>query len=198
MATKEEMREATRARMIAVGLEVFGKQGFKDGSLAEIVSAAGVTTGAAYHHFGDKKGLFRAVAEHVEQQILDYVLSKLDPGDIDISSLERGVELTLEYCAKPNIQRIVFRDAPTVFGHREWREIEVNYAFGLMTNTLRAMSSEGRVDVGNPEMTARIILGTVIELAHVVADARSKKKALNEAKPILRSVIRSLLQEKAQ
>lgn len=193
MPSKEDKRRATRKRLIQVARVLFGKKGFEGGSLAQIVSDAGVTTGAAYHHFGDKKGLFRAVAEHVEQEILDYVVTNMGPMAIGIAALERGVELTLEYCTKPDIQRIVFRDAPTVFGHREWREIEVNYAFGLMVNGLTAIASEGIAKIANPDMTARIILSTIIELAHFVADADDKKQALEDGKKILHSVIHSLV-----
>ncbi|MFE1029299.1 TetR/AcrR family transcriptional regulator [Streptomyces sp. NPDC058818] len=37
--------------------------------LAEVAQAAGVTKGAAYHHFDNKAGLFRAVVREVQQEL---------------------------------------------------------------------------------------------------------------------------------
>lgn len=193
MATKDEKSEATRARIIEAARGIFAESGFTAAPQSEIVAAADVTTGAIYHHFGDKKGLFRAVAENVEQEILDYVLARLGAVRFDAATLIRGVELTLEKCAAPDIQRIVFRDAPTLFGHREWREVEINYAFGLMASALVAMAESGVYDIRNPQLTAQVILGNVVELAHAVAEAEDKAAALTEAKRIMRAILGALL-----
>ncbi|WP_086825639.1 TetR/AcrR family transcriptional regulator [Allokutzneria sp. NRRL B-24872] len=52
---------ATRAALVDAGLRVFAESGFADASLADIAAAAGVTRGAAYHHFKDKAELYLAV-----------------------------------------------------------------------------------------------------------------------------------------
>ena len=57
---------ATQAVLRAVGHKLFGQLGYEGTSLGAICSEAGVTTGALYHHFGDKKGVFAAVAEELD------------------------------------------------------------------------------------------------------------------------------------
>ncbi|SDN49792.1 TetR/AcrR family transcriptional regulator [Allokutzneria albata] len=52
---------ATRSDLLDAGLRVFAESGFAESSLADIAKAAGVTRGAAYHHFKDKAELYLAV-----------------------------------------------------------------------------------------------------------------------------------------
>ena len=94
---------------------------------------------AIYHHFGGKKELFIAVAEHLEQVILDEVAETTPQGTSGWAALEWGALKTLEISIRPEIQRIVFRDAPSVVGLNEWRAIEKKYAFGLMMETLASL-----------------------------------------------------------
>ena len=62
--------EATRAKLIEVGIELFSERGYAAVGTEEIVERAQVTRGALYHHFGDKRDLFRAVHEELEQRIV--------------------------------------------------------------------------------------------------------------------------------
>ena len=61
--TKEEML-ITRERILEAGFECFYQNGYEQTSLAAIAQAAGVTRGAIYWHFEDKKALFRAVVDY--------------------------------------------------------------------------------------------------------------------------------------
>ena len=56
--------------LLRAGRRQFGTVGYDAASLEDIVAEARVTTGAVYHHFSGKKGLFLAVAEQLEQELL--------------------------------------------------------------------------------------------------------------------------------
>lgn len=49
----------------------FGVRPFEEVTVGELASAANVTTGALYHHFGSKLGLYSFVREDVERRLLD-------------------------------------------------------------------------------------------------------------------------------
>ena len=65
--------DATRAELVRAARELFGEHGYADTSLDEIVTRAGVTKGALYHHFTGKEDLFRAVFEQVHREVTDQV-----------------------------------------------------------------------------------------------------------------------------
>jgi AcrR family transcriptional regulator len=184
--------QATRALIIEKARKVFADKGFSDAWLTEIVTAAKVTTGAVYHHFGDKKGLFLAVAETVEADILKAVgraaATKSDPWE----QLMAAVQATLEICAEPGVQRIIFVDAPTVVGPAAWREIELKYAFGGMRAALQALIANGVVRSGSADVLASILLGALIEAARAVAAATDKPAAMADARETVTRLFTSL------
>lgn len=59
--TREEA-EATRRKLMDVGLRIFHQKGYAATRLADVAVEAGVTRGAIYHHFGSKLELFKAIA----------------------------------------------------------------------------------------------------------------------------------------
>ena len=197
MSTKPNRRrdanaESTRALIIEKARKVFAEKGFADAWLSEIVTAARVTTGAVYHHFGDKKRLFLAVAEAVEADILKGVVqaaaSKSEPWDQFLAA----IDATLEICAAPDVQRIVFIDAPTVIGPAAWREVELRYAFGGMRASLQGLMDSGVILAGSADVLASIMLGALIEAARAVARADDKAAAMADARSTMAQLFASL------
>src|SRR5881397_1600487 len=68
-----EESEATRAELVAVARRLFGERGYAKVNTEEIVAAAGVTRGALYHHFKDKRDLFQAVFIESESDFVQRV-----------------------------------------------------------------------------------------------------------------------------
>src|SRR6476659_5209256 len=63
MATQEQRRAETRARLLDAAAELFARKGFHAVSAAAVADAAGRTTGALYSHFGGKDGLLLALVK---------------------------------------------------------------------------------------------------------------------------------------
>jgi AcrR family transcriptional regulator len=60
-----------KGRLALAAVEEFGRRRFDEVTVGELADAAHVTTGALYHHFGSKLGLYAFVREDVEQRLLD-------------------------------------------------------------------------------------------------------------------------------
>jgi len=60
-----------KGRLVAAALAEFGAHGHDAVAVGDLVERAGVTTGALYHHFGSKLGLYALVRGDVEQRVID-------------------------------------------------------------------------------------------------------------------------------
>ena len=60
-----------KGRLALAAVRQFGVRPFEEVTVGELAVAAKVTTGAIYHHFGSKLGLYTFVREDVEQRLLD-------------------------------------------------------------------------------------------------------------------------------
>jgi AcrR family transcriptional regulator len=73
----DQMREwvpvstSPRGRLALAAVKAFGARPFDEVTVGELAAAAKVTTGALYHHFGSKLGLYAFVREDVERRLLD-------------------------------------------------------------------------------------------------------------------------------
>lgn len=60
-----------KGRLALAAVAEFGSRPFDEVTVGELALAADVTTGAIYHHFDNKLGLYLFVREDVERRVLD-------------------------------------------------------------------------------------------------------------------------------
>ena len=60
-----------KGRLALAAVREFGARSFDEVTVGELATAADVTTGALYHHFGSKLGLYTFVRDDVERRLLD-------------------------------------------------------------------------------------------------------------------------------
>lgn len=60
-----------KGRLALTAVRAFGARPFDEVTVGELAANAGVTTGAIYHHFGSKLGLYLFVRRDVERRLLD-------------------------------------------------------------------------------------------------------------------------------
>jgi len=64
-----EAQPDTRTRLLEAGLDHFGRVGFEGANIRAIAAAAGANIAAINYHFGGKRGLYLAVANHIVEGI---------------------------------------------------------------------------------------------------------------------------------
>jgi AcrR family transcriptional regulator len=175
--TQAERTEATRARLVATARRLFAEKGFAGTSTEEILAAATVSRGAMYHHFADKKALFRATLEAVEDDLSAQILAAASGAADPLGQLRNGFDAFLDQCRNPEVQRIVMLDGPTVLGWDTWHEIDERYAFGLIKSALEAAADQGAIEPGSTESLAHLIVGAVMQAGMVVARADDPAEA---------------------
>jgi len=188
MRTRREDHTAATAGAIArAARRQFAKKGFEAASLQEIAREARVTTGAIYHHFADKKALFLAVAEQIEAELLAKAAKA--PSRDPWLSLREGFPALIGECARPDVQQIIFLDAPRVIGQEAWREIELKYAYGGMARTIERLTTAGVMRPYPAELIAPTLLAVLAEAARAVAQGSAR---LEQASELLVGVLDSL------
>jgi AcrR family transcriptional regulator len=60
-----------KGRLVLAAVKEFGARPFADVTVGELAASADVTTGAIYHHFGSKLGLYAYVRRDVERRLID-------------------------------------------------------------------------------------------------------------------------------
>jgi AcrR family transcriptional regulator len=179
--TQNERTEATKALLMAAARGQFAEKGFSETSIDEILSIAGVTRGALYHHFASKSELFKAVFEEEEKALVARVMALVYPQRGAWAKLQTGCRVFLEACLDPTIQRIVLRDARAVLALDELREIESRYTLALLRNGLTESIAEGAIVARPVDTLASMLLGALSESAMAIARSSQPKKTLKEA-----------------
>ena len=88
------MSTSPKGRLALAAVREFGARPFDAVTVGELATAADVTTGALYHHFGSKLGLYEFVREDVERRLLDRMEGAIAAGnDADRSAAVRGALL---------------------------------------------------------------------------------------------------------
>jgi AcrR family transcriptional regulator len=172
MATRRraEMVEETRAKLIAAARYAFATRGFAASSMDDLTAAVGLTRGALYHHFGDKKGLLQAVIDQIDGEMLTKMRVAGEQAD---SRWERFLHESIAYiemALEPEIQRIVLLDGPSVLGDPS-RWPNQTACLRTTTETIQALIDEGVVRPMDAEAAARLINGAALNAALWVAAA---------------------------
>ena len=102
----ETMRE-NRAKLIRAGRQAFAENGYAAASMDELTARVGLTRGALYKNFGDKRGLLAAVVDQIDTEMASRA-QEIGAGAADEwqALLAEGAAY-IEMALDPEVQRIV-------------------------------------------------------------------------------------------
>jgi AcrR family transcriptional regulator len=189
---REAEARATRDALIAAALQLFTQRGYSGVGTEEIVARAKVTRGALYHHFSDKRDLFRAVFERVEHDLVERVAASMDRVDDSWELMLNGVAAFLDACEDPAVKQISLTDAPAVLGWQEWREMDNRYGLGLTRAALQAAVDAGVLRPIPVDAMAHLFVAALSEAAFVIAHSDAPRKARAEVDEALLALIEGL------
>ncbi|MSO96596.1 MAG: TetR/AcrR family transcriptional regulator [Rhodospirillaceae bacterium] len=125
MAKPNPVRRAeTRRKLLDVARAEFAAHGYGDGGTEAIVQASGLTRGALYYHFKDKRDVFRAVVADMAVEIANAMATSAASKPTAWKGLLAGSRSFLEIASRPDILRIYLQDAPAALGWAEWRSVD--------------------------------------------------------------------------
>ncbi|WP_421991172.1 TetR/AcrR family transcriptional regulator [Roseococcus sp.] len=196
MGRRALMMEETRARLIRTARKAFAEKGFAAASMDELTAEAGLTRGALYHNFGDKKGLLRAVIEQIDAEMLARTGLVRDRAASRWQSLLDEGAAYIEMALEPEIQRIMLLDGPAVLGDpSQWP----NQMACLRTTTqaLQALIDDGTIKPVDAEAAARLLNGAALNASLWVAASKDPAAVLGKAVEAFRLLAGGLLNQAA-
>lgn len=139
--SNRDRTEKTRAALMQAARALFIDKGYAETSTPEIVAAAGITRGALYHHFEDKRALFRAIVSDealaVASAIEQHAPANLPPLD----ALLAGSNAYLDAMRVPGRTRLLLIEGPAVLGSAEMKKLDEDNAARTLRSGLEAAMS---------------------------------------------------------
>lgn len=191
-----ERRAATRRALLDAARGLFAEKGYAEVSVEEVVRAAGVTRGALYHHFEDKRLLLKAVVEEIEDEIDAHVEGAAKEaharsGD-PLEAMMAGHYAFLDACSRPGVRRTLLLDGPAVLGWEEWHEVDAGHAVAQIEEGLGLLLGAGLMEPQPLRPLAHLLHGAAIEAALYVAVSEDAGKARDEVGAGLERLVRGL------
>lgn len=178
--THRERTDATRAALLQAARELFVRQGYADTGTPDLCAAAGITRGALYHHFVDKRDLFRALLEQ-EAQAVRAAIDAAAPADAaPRDALLAGADAYLGAMTQPGRTRLLLIDGPAVLGLAASRALDERHAAASLAEGLRA-AGVGPV-AGGPSLSAlAALLSAAFDRAALDIDAGADARVMRKA-----------------
>lgn len=186
------MIQETRTRLLRAGRAAFAQLGFAKTSMDELTASVGLTRGALYHHFGDKRGLFQAVVDQMDTEMALAAKKSASGAHTQWEQLLAEGAAYIEMALQPDVQRIVLLDGPAVLGDpSRWPS-----QHGCLQSTSQAIErliSDGVVAPVAPEAAARLLNGAALNAALWVAAEAEPLAVLPAAVSAFQRLARGLL-----
>ncbi|MEM9533874.1 MAG: TetR/AcrR family transcriptional regulator [Pseudomonadota bacterium] len=165
MATNEERREATRARILAAAREGFTRDGYEETHTSSILEQADISRGALYHHYASKRDVFEAVYVAVVEESIAHAVGAGQESDSPLEDLIAGCLAWLRWVRKPQVSKILIVQGPQVLGLKRARDIEAKSSLAPMRRSLERACAAGEIEVPSVEVTALLINALLAETA---------------------------------
>lgn len=187
-----EMMEETRAKLIVAARKAFAEKGYAAASMDELTAEVGLTRGALYHNFGDKRGLLAAVVNQIDAEMASRAQEIGARVQDDWEGLLTEGAAYIEMALDPEVQRIVLLDGPAVLGEpSQWPS--QNSCLQATKQTVERLIGQGILKPVDAEAAARLLNGAALNAALWIAASEDPKDVFPKAVEAFRCLATGLL-----
>ncbi|MGO4619532.1 TetR/AcrR family transcriptional regulator [Ensifer sp. 2YAB10] len=190
--SRQETMEENRAKLIAAGRKAFAEKGYAAASMDELTADVGLTRGALYHNFGDKRGLLAAVVNQIDGDMAARAKEIGSASEDAWQAMLAEGAAYIEMALDPEVQRIVLLDGPAVLGDpSKWPS--QNSCLVATKRSVEQLLDKGILKPVDPEAAARLLSGAALNAALWVAASDEPKTVLPKAIDAFRAMATGLL-----
>lgn len=184
--------ERTIQSLMEIARRHFTAYGYANVVLEDVAKEAGLTRGALYHHFNNKKGLFLAVFEAVQKEIGEYVEAAAANNNDSWQQLMNGCQAFLEGAVESHNQRILLIDGPAVLGWDTFRKMDEKYSMNSLREQLQLMQEQNLIKPNSVEAITHCLSGAMNEAVLWIADHLDQKEKIEEVMIVLQHLLEGL------
>ncbi|MGM0561621.1 MAG: TetR/AcrR family transcriptional regulator [Pseudomonadota bacterium] len=189
-----EMMEENRAKLVAAARKAFAEKGYASASMDELTAEVGLTRGALYHNFGDKRGLLAAVVNQIDAEMASRAQEIGARAEDEWEGLLAEGAAYIEMALDPEVQRTVLLDGPAVLGDpSQWPS--QNSCLQATKQTVERLIAQGILKPIDAEAAARLLNGAALNAALWVAASEAPKEVLPKAVETFRCLATGLRAE---
>ena len=189
---RNEMMEENRAKLIAAARKAFAEKGYAAASMDELTAEAGLTRGALYHNFGDKRGLLAAVVNQIDAEMAARAQEIGARLQDDWEGLKAEGAAYIEMALDPEVQRIVLLDGPAVLGDpSQWPS--QNNCLQATKKTVEKLIAQQVLKQVDVEAAARLLNGAALNAALWIAASQDPTTVLPKAVEAFNAMATGLL-----
>ena len=206
-AALEERKAETRDMIILAARKVFSEKGYHKAQIADIVKAAGISTGSIYAHFKDKRDLFEQISrvnlENLRTRLKELRQTTL-PSDVRdrVQRWKQTYSTFFDYVDEnPEQILMVVRGG---FGVDEDHDASlwdyINLFASDIADDFKKWHQLGFIKGGNPHLLGHIIIGMCMHVAHsyLVDKLFSRNEAINNLMALNHAMFSIYLTEKGR
>lgn len=158
---RELQKQERRNQLLDVARRLFAEKGLENTTIKDIADEADVAQGLLYHYFRSKDELFWAIIGRDNPfPIMSEVLASAGDRPVRDVLIQAGLRANEVLTERSELFRIVARELTTRAEVREGFKVVQALALGLLTRFLEARIAAGELRPHNPDITARMLLGS--------------------------------------
>jgi AcrR family transcriptional regulator len=179
--------------VVEAARDLFVERDYDRVSIEQILERSGVSRGALYHHFPTKLDLFVAVYRASEIRVIEKIASQASDSASPFEALVDSARAYLRLCeTDEELRRIGLTQSRAVLGWEGWRTVASELGIAVVLALVSAAIEADELPPHDPETTAQILLGALIEAAMLIVTAEDRAAARERSESVIVNLLEGL------
>lgn len=165
-ARTAEAKQERRGKILKAALDEFYENGFSAAGTDDIARRAGISKGTLYLYFSSKNELFTALIEDLAKPTLANIemISKNAPSiDMALRGLAKFAPIMIGQSDLPRLMKVLVGESqtfPEIIS--DYKKDIVDRVLMIIAQLLRAAEARGEISIGDPVLTARLVIAPIV------------------------------------
>jgi AcrR family transcriptional regulator len=157
----DEMSARTKRQLVDAAVKLFSANGYAATSLQELVSEAGLTKGAFYHHYRSKEEILRQIHDNFIDEQIERAEAAVREGSSPTESLRALIRSEMRAISEHQDAVTVFLRERQAFSPETWKEVrrKRDHLEQVFLDLVRDGIAAGEFRDGDPQLITYGILG---------------------------------------